>query len=629
MLYVIEMLRLKKPIILVFIFLNSAFCLGQDCQTDSLLHLISSKHCMERYEPMLTYLRIEFDRGEYDKSLSLALELRTLATEAGDTVKMIESGRICGQMYNYQEMYNESMNILLETLALVEKCESVDYENVLNNLGIAYLMTSHYDKALDLHLKSLSIAVEQTDTPAIACAYNNIGNAYYRMSRYKTASAFFIKGEALAHAIDDEHLKRSLPLNIGHSLVAQLKYDSAITYFHRALAGAQVKLTPGVVSGAKNGLAKVHLGLGIFEEAEAFAVQALRIAEAACLQSHLSENYYLLGKVKLAQNEFDSAVLCLKIAEQGLLAQKNREMLILTYALLADTYKKLGDKQEYLYNLTKYIAMKDSVYKWEVLQNLANVEAGHVKSESESQIGKREERIAKQESYIFILGGVLVFGVGLVVILRRNVAFSRQVTEVLIKNLSKKTLDLSAASASIQEKEGQLSTFVHRTSNDIRAPLATLKGVCNVAMLDVKDETSKLYLTRISETTQKLEWVLERLGKSEAQSVFVKPILDESIKKFQRTLTIESHVDEDFSLPIPSARLSSVLDDVLSTLASGIDGGSVTMTIRNSGEKSLHIVVTTNASNFALDELTQRLSIVGVRVLVSGKDNVTELSLVF
>jgi signal transduction histidine kinase len=57
----------------------------------------------------------------------------------------------------------------------------------------------------------------------------------------------------------------------------------------------------------------------------------------------------------------------------------------------------------------------------------------------------------------------------------------------------------------------ELDNFIYRTSHDIRGPLVTLKGVCNVALLDVKDEMALDYLKKLDATSTKLNIILTRL----------------------------------------------------------------------------------------------------------------------
>jgi signal transduction histidine kinase len=57
----------------------------------------------------------------------------------------------------------------------------------------------------------------------------------------------------------------------------------------------------------------------------------------------------------------------------------------------------------------------------------------------------------------------------------------------------------------------ELDNFIYKTSHDIRGPLASLKGMCNVALMDVKDELALNYLKKLDITAEKLNTILTRL----------------------------------------------------------------------------------------------------------------------
>jgi signal transduction histidine kinase len=56
-----------------------------------------------------------------------------------------------------------------------------------------------------------------------------------------------------------------------------------------------------------------------------------------------------------------------------------------------------------------------------------------------------------------------------------------------------------------------LDNFIYKTSHDIRGPLASLKGMCNVALIDVKDPVALNYLHKLDVTAEKLNTILTRL----------------------------------------------------------------------------------------------------------------------
>ena len=81
----------------------------------------------------------------------------------------------------------------------------------------------------------------------------------------------------------------------------------------------------------------------------------------------------------------------------------------------------------------------------------------------------------------------------------------------LNQELKARNADLQKANESLQRVNEELDNFIYKTSHDIRGPLASLKGMCNVALMDVKDPLALSYLHKLDITAEKLNTILTRL----------------------------------------------------------------------------------------------------------------------
>jgi tetratricopeptide (TPR) repeat protein len=582
-----------------------------------------------RYDEIIAELRAVFMTSDYERCLELGIKARELAKGMSDTLRIVESSRICGQLYNYLTRPQEAIAVMEGLIGAAQRVSPADYRKILNNIAIAYRETGQYDKALSSLFAALAEEEKYDDPETRVCTYVNIGFVYEGMGDLTNALVFFRKGLKVPLHNGDVNPRHAAICNVGYIHLAFREYDRADSCFRVANEMNDGTIDASFRVKCYQGMAAVRIAQGRYSEAEESLQNADEISRDKNITMFVAENAYLFGKLETARGRLQSAISYLDSAERICVEHEYIHLLIEVYQLRATIHELDENFKAYKIYIQRWAEIKNRVYAPAVLSNVVEARIQYAQWRNLATIGAHAEVIDNQRKTNLWLSAVVAIGCIVLFFLVRNLRKLRLFVRRMQGALFRKSHQLKEVSSSSQNQERQWQIMMERTSNDIRAPLATLKGVCNVAMLDVKDETSKLYLTRISETTQKLESVLERLGKGETQAVFVKLILDESIKKFQRSLIIESHVDDDFSLPVASTTLNRVFDDVISTLASGMDGGSWTMTIKNSRQKSLHFFVTTNASNFALDELTQRLAIMGVRVLINEKDNITELSLVF
>ena len=72
-------------------------------------------------------------------------------------------------------------------------------------------------------------------------------------------------------------------------------------------------------------------------------------------------------------------------------------------------------------------------------------------------------------------------------------------------------LRVRARTQELESANAELANFLYHSSHDVQAPIATLKGLQSLALLEAKDENSKMYLNLLSETTTKLESMVKTI----------------------------------------------------------------------------------------------------------------------
>jgi signal transduction histidine kinase len=155
------------------------------------------------------------------------------------------------------------------------------------------------------------------------------------------------------------------------------------------------------------------------------------------------------------------------------------------------------------------------------------------RSDQKKKILARQRNLNIAIGIIALLAGLLVF------VLYRSNAITRKVNSALsdakgiietqnhrLQNINReldakvkeKTADLvkandelDRANQSLVRVNDELDNFIYKTSHDIRGPLASLKGICSVALMDVKDTLALDYLTKLDVSSGRLNVILTRL----------------------------------------------------------------------------------------------------------------------
>jgi tetratricopeptide (TPR) repeat protein len=500
---------------------------------DSLKQVIDNATGLEKYVSLVSLVRT-LAASDYNTALPFALEAYELSVENSDTSKIVESGRICGQLYNYLNRSNDAIRILARVLPLSEKVKfREEYKKILNNLALAYTSRAEYDKALGLHFKVLVINEEDNDVVNVSTTLFNIGHAYYRMKNFSQALEYFEKVLELQRTqpeISETRSKILVSIGLCHNLLND--YEQAQDVFEEAIEGCGKDCQPEVLLGGQHGLGIAYFELGNYKQARKYFQNCYSKAEELGDKRVMSENRFWLAKIKIVQENFGEAVEDLLKVEASAKTQSDNELLINTYIELSNLYSQKADFENAAKYLKLYVNLKDSIYDDKVLNNLAQAKSDYEQRENLAIIKAKEMTIEQQGRFnmavmviAFLTGALgLVFLHNNRSIKKVNVELSKakdliyeQNKQLEIRNkeldrlVEKKTDELKFVNLSLKEMNDELNTFIFRTAQDIRGPLATLKGMCYVALMDIRDEVSLNYLNKINNTTDVLQTILKRL----------------------------------------------------------------------------------------------------------------------
>ncbi len=81
----------------------------------------------------------------------------------------------------------------------------------------------------------------------------------------------------------------------------------------------------------------------------------------------------------------------------------------------------------------------------------------------------------------------------------------------LEKIVEARTTELKQANIDLLAINEELDSFVYRAAHDIRGPLATLLGLCNLAKMDIEESKALVYFEMLQKTALRLDNILSRL----------------------------------------------------------------------------------------------------------------------
>ncbi len=385
----------------------------------------------------------------------------------------------------------------------------------------------------------MEIREEEGDKKEIGTALNNIGLVYYKMNDLEHALDYYNRALTTKREANDNEGLDQILINLAFTYSYLKEYDKAIEFVHEAFRMCGENCNDQITMQGQYCLGRSLLDQDKYEEAAVHFDKSYAIAKTINDKRQMAENSYGLGFIFLETSEFEEAER--KFIEAESLSEESgyNQTLIHTYSAFSLLYKKMQDyKKEALYQ-SKYIKLKDSVYSDQLIKNLANVQTNHQERENLKTIAEqdevlklKEEVISRQKTHYFFILTITILSILLTFVFIRfnrsqqqaNVELARAKREIEDKNqelelnnaaldarVQERTVELQQSNHELQKVNDELDNFIYKTSHDIRGPLASLKGMTNVAMLDVKDPIALEYFRKLDVSAEKLNSILTRL----------------------------------------------------------------------------------------------------------------------
>lgn len=544
------------------VFLHSIFlfCLigGAHGQTDSLLNQLPNTKGKERIETL--HLLIINNWLNYpDEAIGYANEAILLSDSIKDLSLSSKSLRLKGGTHYYLGNYDSALFFNKSALYMALKTnDTALINNAHNNIGLTYYAMGSYQNALENLLRALSLKRAMGEVYGRAQTLNNIGLVYDKLKDYVHAREYFNDALDFSTKHSDANLQLYSLNNIAGTYLAQGKLSAANDYFERALAlGIDNKNWNAVTF---SGLAQISQQKEDFNQSKIYFEKAMALRNEIGEKNGISEIYYYYAKEAQLKENYDSALLLLGLSQGIAESIGSKDRMFENFELYVDLYNQRGDLNKAFEYQSKLLGLRDTLFNENMARNLADIQLKIQEEETQALLLQKDEQISENRKLtiflIVIIGLAIIILIIILVTLRHNTRtnkileqqnfeISDQKEEIMLQkeNLLEKNIALEKAHVLIEKQNEQLAqyneqlqqtvdertnelelrnyelkianleldNFIYKSSHDIRGPLATLMGVCNVALIDVKEEKAREYLAMLSETARGLNDILSRL----------------------------------------------------------------------------------------------------------------------
>ncbi|MBT1699344.1 tetratricopeptide repeat protein [Fulvivirgaceae bacterium PWU4] len=472
----------------------------QQQKIDSLQSLIQKGSGISKYDPLISLVRLHGAVNNNAVALELAREARELAFQAADTAKIVQSSRIVGQLLNRLLMYREADKVLTEILPVAKRHSlRTDHSAILNSLAVINTYYAKYDRALDLNFQALTLRQQDRDEDAMATTLNNIGVLYYKLNDYARGLSYFKQALQLRKKLNDDFERETLLANISlchaqmNSLLAARRFaDSTLAYCRHRQCKEDAKVD------AFFSLGMVYFLQKKLRAAEIFFLRSYHLAGQLGNARYQLDNINYLAEIYILRKDLGKATVYLKAAEK-LIAQGepfNLEM-IKVYKRFSQVYDSKGDLKEALRYQKKYNQLKDSIYNDELTTNLMKLEAEHLEKQNQARIAAQDEVLGLKDAAIrrqillnILIGVVAAMAVSLAIILFKSNRRKQVINVILDERVKERTKQLEENHEMLIGTLNERNMSIEKTSGQLRKTLASIKGLCEVGLLEIDDPAS-------------------------------------------------------------------------------------------------------------------------------------------
>lgn len=510
------MLKMRAFQIFLFLLLP-VFCFSQNL--DSLKSVVEGTPQDKQFEVILSYMRSLLGES-VEQSYNVSEYAVAYAEKRGDSLLITKA--LYAQSFLLRRMAKENQAVanLKKTYGIAKRNSfNEELSKILNLLAVSYTYTANYDEALKANFEALTVNEKRNSLEDVSITCNNIGLVYFKLRNYDESLKFYQKSllakKKSGSTFDLDRLYTNMALCY-NQLNAFTEAEKSIQEAFKACGN---NCSDEIVMEAELALGVSLLNSKRSVEAIDHFNKSLALSRKLKSTRFEMEILSLLAKTYLQEGDDEKALELLRTAEVISKSTEYLQSLLYLYEKFSEYYSETNDYKNAAYYSRKYSSLRDSVLSESLIKNLADVQSKFAERENLATITIKDQTI-KQQRYIstlialtFILSGLLIL-----FIMRSN-RVARKLNSKLSEEVQRQTAELTVAKSKLERSNkslmyvnAELDNLIYKTSHDLKGPLTTLKGICNLALMDVKDATALDYFSKIDQTTAKLSKVLDRLS---------------------------------------------------------------------------------------------------------------------
>lgn len=473
----------------------------------------------------------------------------------------------------------------------------------LSNTGNLYSLLGRYDLSLDYMSQALRIAESLSDSVRIANAYNNVGNIYLSLKDYHSAEKYFHDAEKINEVMHAEDRLIGVYNNLGLTYLGMNRINEALKYNQLSMELAKkVNDIDGVITNLIN-IGEIYFEVKDYTLANINYKEALRLSDVK--RDKITHAMILLdmGQLRVAQEEFDEAIICFKEAQSLLEKTGSNPLLQDLYKGFSEAHEAKGNFKSAFDYLKKHDDIADSIYNSDNLNRFNMIRVSFEMEQTErdnqllrqqniySQLALKRQQIIRNLS-IMISAIVIVFSIFLFLMYyskkKKNILLAQRNNQITTQKAELDKLYLE------QFKLNEIKNkFFSIIAHDLKSPFQSLLGFSELLSEEYEHFSDKQRIDAINniykvttDTYQLIENLLEwgriQTGSHNAfpKVINMKDIVNEVLPVLEiplknKELKLETDIPEILLANADPNMISAVLRNLISNAIKFSNAGEV------------------------------------------------------
>ncbi len=457
------------------------------------------------------------DDQQFDKAVQLFQNIHSFAESKNLSNQFPEISIGYGiAMYKNGDIQN-AYSILLESLPQIDDNDSKLKAEANQILGMTLVFQSKFSEGYKYQIDALTYYSDLNDSTGLMSVYYDLGANFSSQGQSELALQNYEKGIELAKALKDAK-KTILGITaIGGTWAALNNFEKALTYSEESIELAYLLKDDEELAWASINRGHILGQLKKYPESEYYLEQAYNLSFKIGNKLLTAYSLEQMSDINFKQDLLDAAIKDLDESYtfyQELGQLNSLKGLTKKYAEIYYKQKNFAKYKEYT---DQYMALKDSLYSKEMMEEMANLKQDFQihQIERENQIAlltkDQEIAVAKNFTHLAITcSAILIFVLLLILMISRNKA-------AVEKNelLSAKNAEILRQNEFLVNSNRDLEKFAYIISHDLKEPLRNINGFTKLLIrkmtkyTDDKDITE--YAGFITKSTEQMAQLLNGL----------------------------------------------------------------------------------------------------------------------